>query len=222
MIPDTVKEIRTRIAKVENSEIRNGLTAAYLFAARASEIVGVASASDTTTPYGPKGSDASICPYTDGQITTEAAVFRLRTAKRKGLERFVALPLKPEYEPLTRPLYEYFKAKGDGLAFEFTRQTLHAYAVQTFVGLEYDIERMNVNGNIRERHKRDAAIHFLRHIRASELSWTYHFEPQELASYCGWTLRNAGYSQAMERYQILDWQGYFRKLLKPYYATNGE
>jgi hypothetical protein len=215
MAAELVAEVRARITKVQNEDARLGLMASYLLAARASEIVGVASASDTTTPYGPRGTDVSEAMWQEGERQEPAAVFRLRTAKRGGFERFTALPLNPKYEPWSQRLLEHFKSKGSDLVFPFTRQTLHSYASEAFSGLTYDIEPQRIEGEKVARHKRDAAVHFLRHIRASELGWFYGFNPADLASYCGWSLKNAGYSSVMARYVQLAWQSYFPKLLKP-------
>jgi len=212
---DLIKDIRSRIARVEREPVRYGLMACYLQAARASEVVGIACGSDTTTPYGPHGKHAWEDTFQAGGLEPEkVAVFRVRTAKRGGLERFIALPLDPKYEPWSRPLLDYYKVRTGSLVFPFTRQTLFCYAREAFEGLTYDIEPQMVDGVRVERHSRDAGVHFLRHVRASELASFYGFSPQDLAYYCGWSLRSAGVSGVMARYVQLTWQGYFPKLLK--------
>jgi hypothetical protein len=215
MIKDLVKETRSRIAKVTNEPIRYGLMACYLLAARASEVVGVASASDTTTPYGPRGNHAWEDAFqAEGPAPERVAVFRVRTAKRQGLERFIALPLDPRYEPWSRPLLDYYRAQGgENLVFPFTRQTLFCYAREAFSGLTYEIEPQRIEGGRVERHSKDAGVHFLRHVRASELASAYGFSAFDLATYCGWTLKNAGLSSVMARYVGMSWQSYFPRLL---------
>lgn len=212
---ELIQETRSRILKVNSEPIRYALMDAYLKAARASEVVGVASGSDTTTPYGPRGTDATEESYHKGDVDEPAAVFRVKTAKRGGLERYVALPLDEKYEPWSRPLLKYYQSKGSSVVYQFTRQTLRNYAASAFAGLKYDIETQRIGGESVGRHQRDAAVHFLRHVRASELGWFYGFSPADLASYCGWSLKNAGFSSVMARYVKLGWQSYFDKLLKP-------
>ncbi len=216
-LPEGVVETRSRIARVQREDVRLALMAAYLWAARASEVVGVASGSDTTTPYGPRGADASEQPYQPGrgEQPVRAAVFTVRTAKRGGRIRYVALPLEQKYEPWAQPLLDYFKARGQELAFPFTRQTLHSYASEAFDGLTYGIEEQLIDGAKVPAHERGAGVHFLRHLRSSELASFYGFarEPAHLAYYCGWTLKSAGMSRTMCRYLDLSWQAYFGKLL---------
>lgn len=215
MLHELIRETRQRITEVEPSEPRHGLMASYLWAGRASEVVGVASASDTTTPYGPRGTDVYQDAYKpQGEAPIPVAVFRIKTAKRGGLERYIALPMDSRYEPWAKELLEYCQSKGNKLVFPFTRQTLHAYASRAFDGLTYDIEPQKVNGEAVGRHKRDAAVHFLRHIRASELSSFYGFQREDLAYYGGWSLTTVGVPKSMARYLSLDWHGYFPKLLK--------
>jgi len=220
-LPELVGEARARIARVQREDVRLGLMAAYLWAARASEVVGVASGSDTTTPYGPHGTDASEQLYypAGGGQPIPAAVFAVKTAKRKGKVRLISLPLDPKYEPWAQPLLDYFKARGPELAFPFTRQTLHSYASDAFAGLTYEIDDQVIGGAKVPAHERDAGVHFLRHLRSSELAQTYHFseDPAQLAYYCGWTLKSAGMSKTMCRYLEGAWQSYFPRLLIPRY-----
>lgn len=206
-----VREVRQRISRVPHEGARMALTCCYLFAARVSEIVAFASESDTTTPYGPRGTDAWTDVYDHYGKSVEVAVFRIRTAKRGGVERWVGLPLDPVYEPLTRPVFEYFKSKGEDYCFPFTRQSLFLYASEAFRGLTYPIEKY---GTV-DRHERDAKLHFLRHLRGSELRALYHIKDADLADYGGWSYRQMGMTATMARYQIMTWQGYFPKLLKP-------
>jgi len=216
MVHELVREARSRIAKVDNEPVRYALTAAYLWAARASEVVAVASGSDTTTPYGPRGTDVSEDLYqVPGAQPEQVAIFRIRTAKRGGMERFVALPLNPTYEPLTKPLLDYFRSRGSDYVFPFTRQTLHSYASEALAGLTYEIAPQKIDGEIVRQHERQAGVHFLRHIRASELAGRYGFSPLELATYCGWSLKAAGLTPVMMRYVVFSWQSYFHRLLLP-------
>lgn len=206
-----VREVRQRISRVPHEGARMALTCCYLFAARVSEIVAFASESDTTTPYGPRGTDAWTDVYDHYGKSVEVAVFRIRTAKRGGVERFIGLPMDRAYEPLTRPVFEYFKSKGEYYCFPFTRQALFVHASEAFKGIKYPIEKYANVG----RHEKEAGIHFLRHLRATELRSEYGIWGPELADYGGWSYRQFGMTSSMTRYQIMTWQGYFPKLLKP-------
>ncbi|GEM_PF-3988760 len=110
-------------------------------------------------------------------------------------------------------LLDYFIVRGPELAFPFTRQTLHSYASEAFACLTYGIDPQLVHGAKVPAHERNAGVHFLRHLRASELASFYGFEPAHLAYYCGWDLRSAGLSKVMARYISLSWQSYFARLL---------
>jgi hypothetical protein len=59
-------------------------------------------------------------------------------------------------------------------------------------------------------------LHFLRHLRATELVRFYHFKAEDLAAYCGWKLQTVSHaSSVMERYVDLGaYIEYFPKLLK--------
>ena len=89
----SVEDIRERIDSVEMIKYKNALRYEYLICGRVSEVCG---------KYGPKGTDAQIVEI-DGE---EAVLFLVKTAKRKGKLRPVALPLK--YEPWARALVGWF------------------------------------------------------------------------------------------------------------------
>lgn len=218
-----VEVVRDRINSIRRREVCNCFMATYLFAARISEVVGKASRRDTTTARGPRGTSASLQTYQNGDVKEQAAVFRVRTAKRKGKERLIALPLNPEFEPWTQTLYDYFKECGSELVFPFTRQKLWEVSKKVFKGLIYPIDKYSVVAEknpmkaklVVPEHFRDLRLHGLRHVRASELVEFYGFTAIELSTYCGWTLQTgAGLSRVMARYINLNWQGYFPKLLK--------
>jgi hypothetical protein len=227
--------VRQRIESVNQEQIRFCLMACYLYAGRISEVVGVKYPSDTKTEArGPRGSDAVKDVYMAGLKRIPCVVFNVRTAKIKGKERKVALPFNPAFEPWTKPLYEYFKAKGDQLVFPFPRQEVWAYSKTAFEGLTYPIDKYSVladasvvKTSIRltktgkpvidvPEHNRPFRLHALRHLRATELRETYQFDGFDLASYCGWRLSTIvpQISRTMERYLSLGWASYFPKLLK--------
>lgn len=221
----SVKTVRDRVQEVKPEDVRVCLMCGYLFCARVSELISKISPSDKayTTARGPKGSDVRLDTFELGEIREKAAVFTVSTAKRGGVERLVALPLNPEYEPWTREVYEYYKECGGDFCFPFTRQKVWQYSKQAFEGLRYPIERYSVthpegkekDRQVVNRHFRPFRTHALRHTRASELIEYYGFDGVDLSIYGGWTLRSTiGVGSTMQRYAHLQWRKYFPKLLK--------
>lgn len=213
----SVAEVRTRIESIPSTSIRLCLEAAYLLgAARISEICGQANWKEKA--YGPKGTDARLDRYGRHKV----AVFAMKTAKRQGKPRPIALPLEPQYEPWSQQLYDYFKQAKTDCVFPFTRKVPWRYVTKarTFEGLTYPIERYTVwkNGQLAktvDRHTRPFKLHALRHLRASELVDFYGFDGFNLATYGGWTIKSAlGTTGIFDRYVSLGWSSYFPKLLK--------
>lgn len=218
-----VETIRERIEAIERKDIRFCLKTAYLYAGRISEVVGKATPSDNTVARGPKGTDVRMDFYQNNNEEIPCVVFTVRTAKREGIERKVALPLK--YEPWAKEVYEYFKKTGNKIVFPFTRQVVGMYVRQNgiFKGLTYPIEKYVIverEGELKtvttiDRHIRSYNLHAIRHSRASELVEYYGFDGFNLATYGGWTYKTAArVSNVMDRYLSLGWQSYFPKLLK--------
>lgn len=209
-----VNEVRKRISTAEPQSFRMILTDLYLKAGRISESIGEKCPADTTQVYGPIGSDASIEDI-EGH---EAVVIQVKTAKRKGTERIIALPV--ETEPLAKPLYNYYKSFGDNPVYPFTRQWVWIRAKELFEGYTYPILGYRVkNGNELievPAHNKRFTLHALRHLRATELVRFYHFKAEDLAAYCGWKLTTVTKATSvMERYIDLGaYLDYFPKLLK--------
>mgnify|MGYP001592831626 FL=1 len=214
-----VGEVRERIERAGPSDIRLALMATHVLAGRVSEIVSRSSPHDNTVARGPSGADVRLERYQAGDFNEEVAVFNLRTAKRGGRERSVALPMSEEYEPWTKELYEYFKKRGDAHVFPFTRQHLGKEAKGPLVGLRYQIlDYYLIKDKVKKKvepHSRDFALHALRHLRVAELFDHYGFEPIEVMYYAGWTFGGMfGGGSIMERYAHLNWRQYFPKLLR--------
>ena len=214
-----VKTIRERIESIPRIDFRSCLMTAYLYAGRISEVIGKSSIADNTTARGPKGTDVELDEYRSGELKEPCVVFTVRTAKRQGKERKIALPVN--YEPWAESLFQYFKDHGPNLVFPFTRQAVGLYVRnnEVFEGLSYPIETYQIwkNGQIIRKvdgHKRPFNIHALRHLRATELVEFYGFGGRDLATYGGWTFRSFGYPAAADRYLSLGWHGYFHRLLK--------
>lgn len=165
----TVEDIRKRIDAVPMIKYKNALRYQYLICGRVSEVCG---------KWGPRGEDAHIIEL-DGE---EAVLFSVRTAKRKGKIRPVALPL--EYEPWARALVGWFEHRGEDEAFPFCIRSLQRIASDAFEGFSYPIES---HGDI-EAHWNPMCTHALRHIRAlQDLMCFYGFDGLDLAIYGGWS-----------------------------------
>lgn len=226
----TVQDVRARVDMLGEESWANLLRTEYLFAGRVSEVVGRAAPSDEgTTPRGPRGTDVRVDQVKVDGDTFEAAVFTVRTAKRGGRLRYIALPLA--YDPWYRTVLEYFQEMGDAPVFPITRQKAHAIARDAFAGLYYRIDRYGATSDgedvegrdgkmhrpveIVDEHLRLYALHALRHTRASELVEYYGFDGFDLSLYGGWTYQTmARVSTVMNRYLSVGWQKYFPKLLK--------
>jgi hypothetical protein len=221
----TVQEVRDRIENVVRPEYRLGLMADYLLDARISEIVAQASPGDNKgkeIARGPKGSDARLESFLFMGTQVPCVIFSIKTAKRGGNVRNIALPLEEQYEPWTKPLYEFFRRAGDGPVFNYNRQQIWYYIKKNgvFRCMAYPIDRYKVydDSGVRkevDKHVNPFALHALRHIRTTELVEFYGFDGFNLSIYGGWTLKTiAGVSSSMERYLSLSWSTYFPKLLK--------
>lgn len=219
------REVRERIEAIRRIPIRYACMTAYLYCGRASEVVGKAYRTDRkTTPRGPRGTkDVRLDQFVQGDRKEPAVVFTVRTAKRKGLVRSVALPIR--YEPWAKLLYKYFQRAGDRPVFPFTRQFLYEKASRAFKGWAYPIDPYKIweDGKLAKNvraHLKPFGIHALRHVRATELVEFYGFDGFNLAAYGGWTISTTqaqfgvSFPRVISRYLYLNWQGYFPKLLK--------
>jgi len=162
------------------------------------------------------------------------ALFTVSTEKRHGKERNIALPLNPLYEPWSKPLLDYFleRKKEGGSVFPFDRQKMWREARYFFKGFKCQIEgyrkivkvdgqvQLNVKGKPQTvfipEHVNPFGTHALRKLREDDLENNYGFDPIDISTYGGWTLRSkAGVSGSIDRYRTPRWQRYFAKLLKP-------
>jgi len=219
----SVTLVRKRIERTSIQPVRLALMCDYLWCGRSCEVIAKVHPSDTnTTPWGPHGTDMRIMEYKGGGTRELAAVFTIKTAKRGGRERHIALPLNPDYEPWTKEIAQYFEHRGESEVFPFSRQYIHKVIAREgiFNNLSYPIEEYNWkkdDGSVKnvELHTRPFKLHALRHLRATELVDFYGFSLEELATYGGWTIKSVSIgSSAMARYLALNWQGYFPKLLR--------
>jgi len=221
MLPD-IALIRSCLESIRTKPFQMACKAAYLFSGRISEVVSQSYGNEKV--YGPSGSDVFQDFFVTGDKRFDVVVFKVKTAKRNGLQRNIGLPL--DFEPWAKQLFSYFQEFGKDFVFPFMRQDVWREAKQAFKGLWYPIEKYVVwkDGKLEkvvEDHERSYTLHALRHSRTTELVEFYGFEALNLAAYCGWTITTAGSQfgvnvpKVISRYLYLNWQGYFPKLLKP-------
>lgn len=199
-----VREIRQRIESTRTQPHRMALMFQYVTGARASEVCG---------SYGIAGSDYEGSSYDD----EACIIFKVKTAKRKGRIRFLAIPLNPEYEPWGSLLASYFlEHRERSQVFPFTTRTLQTYAVRQFANLRYPIEEYLTEDGRVPFHLKNLVTHGLRHIRATELLTKYGFDQIDLTIFMGWKFSRTMLPGVADRYLYMQWSRYFPKLLKPF------
>ncbi|MEM2674735.1 MAG: hypothetical protein QXW77_03780 [Candidatus Hadarchaeales archaeon] len=223
--PATTEEIRRRLLEgrlQEDDERRHALQALYLLGARVSEVCGKRTPSHRTGHYPLLKSAVEIGNIqVRGVGPVRVMLFTLRTLKRQGLPRKIALPA--DYDPLAREVYRYISQREGEILFPWNRFELHDAAKELFQGLGYVVYTYTVQrgGELKRvpTHLKSYCLHSLRHQRATELVEKFGFDAFDLSVYFGWTLKGLGLSSA-SRYLHLDWRKYFPKLLRPFVATS--
>lgn len=158
----TVTEVRTRINKMD-TQIRHGkiyqnaFRFLYLTAGNISEVTG---------KYAPLGSDA----ITTDIAEEEAVIFPIKTARRKGRIRPVALPLDYKYEPWSKILLNWFSVHENAHPFGgLSMRAVQRISSQIFQGLMWPVEqydkvireRVDDSKIIRERGKSEGTMEYL-------------------------------------------------------------
>jgi len=169
-----INQVRARIDEWPEDKVRYALMYQLMICGRPSEVTG---------KYKPELDSITLVEI-DGK---EAVLFPVKTAKRKGKLRPVALPLK--YEPWAEELYE--KLSGcKTLPFPSGRTVLRR-THKIFDGMSYPIEEyIYKRGEVVEAHWREARRHFLRHTRAMDLMINYGFKGLDIAIYGGWSSKS--------------------------------
>lgn len=122
--------------------------------------------------------------------------------------KIVALPISMSYEPWTYDILRHIQRNKGSLSFPMTRQRLWQVLRAKIPKL---LPRKDVH-NVKNP---------LRHFRISHLIEYYDFDPVELTTYAGWTVRSTfgqmgiAASPNIDHYAHLRWRKYFPKLLKP-------
>ena len=143
----------------------------------------------------------------------EAALFTVRTAKRGGMERAVAVPL--EHDPITRGVVDLWE-KTDGNPWQWNRGQALYQAHKLFAGMGYVVEEQGRGAAKVEKHLKPVGNHAMRHFRTQELMLKFDFSDRDLMQFFGWTARNIGINPMIIRYAALKWQNYYPKLTRQY------
>jgi len=116
----------------------------------------------------------------------------------------VAVPLNPRFEPWSLEILKYIKRNGV-LRFDISDRQVRK------IGAKY----------LKKMFGEKFRIHDLRHKRVTDLISLYHFDPYEVATFTGWSMRTAfvgigmNISPMLDVYSHLAWHKYFPKLLIP-------
>ncbi len=188
----SIEEVRNRIEDIENSRIRDVAKFQLLTACRICEAVG---------KYAVQSTDLVKTNYKG----TDLALFTLRTAKRDGEPRIIALPIS---QPWVSDMTKLFQSrKGD--VFHYSEWTIWNYFKEEFHDLDYLIMKYNPEKGVSiPTHERGIRTHALRHLRLSELVNLYGFDEIDLATFAGWKMKGMA-----SRYVTAAWGRYIDKLV---------
>lgn len=193
MIVMSLQEVRERIENMSNSKLRIIAKFQLTTACRVSEAVG---------KYAVRPSDMMLTKYKGFDL----ALWKLRTAKRDGVERIVALPVSHVW---VKELVDYFQSRKN-VAFDYGVSSVSHLLPKELGNMKYLIEKYTPKKGLTiPPHERNMNSHALRHLRLSELVNVYGFDEIDLATFAGWKMKGmAG------RYVTTAWGRYIDKLLK--------
>lgn len=126
----SVTEIKQIPKDADDEQYRMAFMYQLMIAGRISEVCG---------KYAPKGNEVFDVKFEDAP----AAMFVVKTAKRKGKLRACALPLDEKYEPWANDIHEYFGRAKEDYPFMFHRRVENSVryaqwvAAHVFDGLEW-------------------------------------------------------------------------------------
>lgn len=129
----TIEETRQRIEDMNTSKkngklYQNAFRYIFLIAGNVSEI---------TSKYPPLGRDAIKTKMKN----IDAVIFPVKTARRKGRIRPIALPCNPLYERWTDTLYSWFSVHDDAQPFGgLNMRSFQREAIEVFKGLAWPVE----------------------------------------------------------------------------------
>jgi len=186
-------DVRNKIELIHNSKLKIVAKFQLQTACRLSEAVG---------KYAIRKDDLSFTNYKGHEL----ALFTLRTAKRNGVPRIVALPYS---EIWIKELVDYFKTRNRSV-FGYGESSVRHLLAEELGNFKYFIERYSPEkGKVIQAHERTACTHALRHLRLSELVNVYGFDETDLATFAGWKMKGMA-----SRYVTTAWGRYIDKLLR--------
>jgi integrase len=189
----SIQDIREKIELMPNTELKIIAKFQLQTACRLSEAVG---------KYAIRKEDLSFANYKGHDL----ALFTLRTAKRNGVPRIVALPYSQVW---VNELVDHFK-NSKRRVFGYGDSSVRHLLSEQFAELKYFIERYSPEkGKVIQAHDRNVCTHALRHLRLSELVNAYGFDEIDLATFAGWKMKGMA-----SRYVTSAWGRYIDKLLK--------
>lgn len=198
------------------------LKVTYLTAARASEVVSKVVpwevAHHSTKPYGSLTSFTfENFKRTNGDVV-KILLLKMGVGKhriklddstpneqrvQKVVVRQVPIPCDLKFEPWTIDLLKWIREYKE-LRFAITRRTLHNIVKTNLRGLDPTIH-----------------AHSLRHYRITHLIRDYGFDPFQVSTFVGWSLRSAASNMGkaaspnLDIYAHLAWREYVEKMLVP-------
>lgn len=185
--------MRERLDSLDNKKLKPIAKFHLETACRLSESVG---------SYAIQKKDLAFTEYKGHKL----ALFTLRTAKREGVKRIVALPLS---NSRVKELVDFFQSRKR-ILFAYGPSSVRHLLAEEFKDLNYFIERYTPRkGVVVPAHERAMATHALRHLRLSELVNVYGFDELDLSTFAGWKMRGMS-----SRYATLAWGRYIDKLLR--------
>ena len=194
----TIAEVKKRIDAISRSDMRNILKFQFQTGTRLSEVIG---------KYAITKDDLTLMNYKGNDL----ALFTIKTAKKNGRPRIVALPLSDTW---TKDLVAVFASRGEGRIFIKSDRSVEMHATEYFKGLTYLIEEYGdkKTGTFVPEHERQGVTHFLRHLRSTQLTVENGFSENDRAIFFGWFIKGMGKRYMFELW--LQWSSYINKLLK--------
>lgn len=189
----------------------------YLLAARNNEIcTKVTNGDKTTRPFGTflswqfKRFKSTIEQHPDCFLVKVPVLKRKTKNPDSPKFRYIALPVSLHIEPWTRDLLAWMaKHKNEELGIPLTRQRVYQLLRENLYkpfGIKPD--------------RKEHSLNILRHFRVNHLMSEYDFDPMDLVSFCGWSVKTAGREMGfatgqLDTYLHLRWRKYAPKLFKP-------
>jgi len=156
----------------------------YLIGGRVSEVCGT---------YKPIGKDAFLKEIKVYDKTTQAVIFKIKTAKNEGKIRLCTIPMNSEYEPWIKEVFKYFNDFGDECPFIFTKRGKLEYNDSYYMVKARNIfkkykQEMDIyyddDGKIPKRDKKFTSD-AIRKLRIKSLKEDYNFTDEEIKIFTG-------------------------------------